>query len=145
MKLLIQKVENSKVDVDNKTIGEINKGFMVLVGITHTDNKASVEALCKKMCKLRIFEDENQKMNLSIKDVNGELLIISQFTLYADCSNGNRPSFIEAAKPDYANKLYEYFIECCKKEINKVETGKFGAHMKVSLINDGPVTIMLEN
>lgn len=145
MKLLIQKVENSKVDVDNKTIGQINKGFMVLVGLTHTDTKENVEALCKKMCKLRIFEDDNEKMNLSIKDVNGELLVISQFTLYADCSNGNRPSFTNSAKPNYANELYEYFIECCKKEINKVEHGKFGAHMKVSLVNDGPVTIMLEN
>lgn len=145
MKLLIQKVKNSKVDVDNKTIGKIDKGFMVLVGITHTDTKENVEALCQKMCKLRIFEDENEKLNLSIKDVEGELLVISQFTLYADCSRGNRPSFEKAAKPSYANELYEYFIECCKKEIPKVETGKFGAHMEISLLNDGPVTVMLEN
>lgn len=145
MRLVIQRVENSNVKVDNKIVGSIEKGFLVLVGITHTDTKQNVEALCKKMCKLRVFEDENDKMNLSIKDVEGELLVISQFTLYADCSGGNRPSFINAAKPDYANELYEYFIECAKKEISKVEKGVFGAHMEVSLINDGPVTIILEN
>lgn len=145
MKLLIQRVKNSNVKVNNEIIGQINKGFLVLVGITYTDTKQNVETLCKKMCKLRIFEDENEKMNLSIKDVGGELLVVSQFTLYADCSGGNRPSFINAAKPDYANELYEYFIECCKKEIAIVENGSFGAHMEISLINDGPVTIMLEN
>lgn len=145
MKLLIQKVKTSNVKVNHEIIGEINKGFLVLVGITHTDTKQNIEALCKKMCKLRIFEDENEKMNLSIKDVGGELLVVSQFTLYADCSGGNRPSFTNAAKPDYANELYEYFIECCKKEIEVVEKGSFGAHMEISLLNDGPVTIMLEN
>lgn len=145
MKLVIQRVKQSNVKVDNKIVGSIEKGFMVLLGITHNDTKQNVEALCNKMCKLRVFEDENEKMNLSIKDVGGELLIISQFTLYADCSGGNRPSFVNAAKPDYAKELYEYFIECAKKEISKVETGVFGAHMDVSLINDGPVTIILEN
>lgn len=145
MKLVIQRVKQSNVKVDNKIVGSIEKGFMVLLGITYTDTKQNVEALCKKMCKLRVFEDENDKMNLSIKDVGGELLVISQFTLYADCSGGNRPSFVNAAKPDCANDLYEYFIECAKKEIPKVETGVFGAHMDVSLINDGPVTIILEN
>lgn len=145
MKLLIQRVKNSNVKVDNKIIGNINKGLLVFVGITHNDTKQDIEKLCKKMCKLRIFEDENNKMNLSIKDIEGELLVVSQFTLYADCSNGNRPSFTNAAKPEFANELYEYFIECCKKEVNIVKKGCFGAHMEISLINDGPVTIMLEN
>lgn len=144
MKLVIQRVNNAKVDVDNKTIGQIEKGFLVLIGVGPEDTKEIADSLVEKLCNLRIFEDENQKMNLSIKDINGELLIVSQFTLYADCKKGNRPSFAGAAEPEKANTLYEYFIEKCKDKVKKVEHGKFGADMKVSLLNDGPVTIILE-
>ena len=144
MKLVIQRVRNAKVDVDGKTVGSIEKGFLVLLGVTHTDTKETADYLVKKLCKLRVFEDENGKMNLSIKDVRGQLLIVSQFTLYADCSGGNRPSFVNAAKPDLANELYEYFCEKCKEEQIEVQKGIFGADMEVSLLNDGPVTIILE-
>lgn len=144
MKLVIQRVRNAKVDVDGKTVGSIEKGFLVLLGVTHTDTKETADYLVKKLCKLRVFEDENGKMNLSIKNVRGQLLIVSQFTLYADCSGGNRPSFVNAAKPDLANELYEYFCEKCKEEQIEVQKGIFGADMKVSLLNDGPVTIILE-
>ena len=144
MKLLVQRVSSAKVDVDSKTVGKINKGFLVLIGVTHTDTKEIADYLVKKLCNLRVFKDENSKMNLSIKDVDGELLIASQFTLYADCQHGNRPSFVNSAKPDMANELYEYFVERCRREVKNVETGIFGADMKVSLLNDGPVTIMLE-
>ena len=116
MKLVIQRVKNAKVEVEGNIVGKIGKGFLVLVGITHTDTKKEADYLVKKLCKLRIFEDENGKMNLGLKDVGGELLIISQFTLYADCSEGNRPSFVNAAKPEMANVLYEYFCEECKKK-----------------------------
>ncbi len=144
MKLVIQRVKNAKVEVEGNIVGKIGKGFLVLVGITHTDTKKEADYLVKKLCKLRIFEDENGKMNLGLKDVGGELLIISQFTVYADCSEGNRPSFVNAAKPEMANVLYEYFCEECKKNEIKVEKGIFGADMKVELINDGPVTIIIE-
>ena len=144
MKLVVQRVKNAKVDVDGKTVGSIEKGFLVLLGVTHTDTKETADYLVKKLCKLRVFEDENGKMNLALKDVAGSLLIVSQFTLYADCSEGNRPSFINAAKPDIANELYEYFCKKCKEQDIKVEKGIFGADMKVSLLNDGPVTIILE-
>ena len=145
MKFLVQRVKKSSVEVENKIVGKIDKGFLVLIGITHTDTKQEADYLIKKLTKLRVFEDENQKMNLDITQVNGELLLISQFTLYADTvKSGNRPSFTDAAKPDYANELYEYIIEELKKTNIKVETGIFGADMQVSLINDGPVTIMLE-
>lgn len=144
MKFLIQRVKNAKVEVDNKTVGKINNGFLVLIGITHTDTKEIADYLIKKLINLRVFEDENGKMNLSLNNVDGSLLLVSQFTLYADCSDGNRPSFTEAAKSDFANELYEYIISECKKRIDKVETGIFGADMKVSLVNDGPVTIILE-
>ena len=144
MRLVIQRVKNAKVDIDGKTVSSIGKGLLVLLGVTHEDTKETVDYLVKKLCKLRVFEDENGKMNLSIKDVEGKLLIVSQFTLYADCSRGNRPSFVNAAKPDFANELYEYFCEKCKEEQIKVQKGIFGADMKVSLLNDGPVTIILE-
>lgn len=144
MKLVIQRVKNAKVDVEGKTVGKIEKGFLVLLGVTHTDTKEIADYLVKKLCNLRVFEDENGKMNLSLKNVGGKLLIVSQFTLYADCSAGNRPSFINAAKPDFANELYEYFCERCKENGIEVEKGIFGADMKVSLLNDGPVTILLE-
>lgn len=144
MKLVIQRVSEAKVEVDNKVVGEIGKGFLVLFGAGEDDTKEQADFLAEKLSNLRIFEDENEKMNLSIKDIDGELLIVSQFTLYADCKKGNRPSFVKAAKPDIANELYEYFMEQCKKNVKKVERGIFGAHMKVSLLNDGPVTIILE-
>lgn len=144
MRLLVQRVSSAQVDVDSKTVGKIKNGFLVLIGVTHTDTTQIADYLVKKLCNLRVFKDENSKMNLSIKDVDGELLVVSQFTLYADCQHGNRPSFVNSAKPDMANELYEYFVEKCRKEVKNVETGIFGADMKVSLLNDGPVTIMLE-
>ena len=144
MKLVVQRVKNAKVEVEGNTVGKIEKGFLVLIGVTHTDTKKEADYLVKKLCNLRVFEDENEKMNLGLKDVEGQLLIISQFTLYADCTGGNRPSFIEAAKPDIAKPLYEYFCEECEKQEIHVERGIFGADMKVSLLNDGPVTIIME-
>lgn len=145
MKLVVQRVKNANVVVENEIIGEIKQGFMVLLGVAPTDTKEIADFLVQKLIHLRIFEDENEKMNLSIQDIDGELLIVSQFTLYANCSHGNRPSFTDAAKPDIANELYEYFVEQCKREnIKKVATGKFGADMQVTLQNDGPVTIILE-
>lgn len=145
MKLVVQRVKKSNVVVEGNVIGEINQGFMVLIGVAPTDTKENADFLVQKLINLRVFEDENQKMNLSLKDIDGELLLISQFTLYADTSHGNRPGFTNAAKPEYANELYEYFVEQCKKQnIKKVATGKFGADMQVTLQNDGPVTIILE-
>lgn len=144
MKIVVQRVKEANVKVQGKVVGSINKGFMVLVGITHSDSEENADYLAKKLCKLRVFEDENEKMNLSLKDVGGSLLLISQFTLYANAMEGNRPSFIEAAKPEKANKLYEYFCKKCIEEGIEVKKGIFGAHMEVSLINDGPVTIIIE-
>ncbi|MBP3800617.1 MAG: D-tyrosyl-tRNA(Tyr) deacylase [Clostridia bacterium] len=144
MRFVVQRVKNANVKVDGKIVGQINKGYMVLIGVKQDDTKEEADYLVKKLINLRVFEDENGKMNLSLNDVHGELLLISQFTLYGDCSNGNRPSFTEAAKPDKANELYEYIIEKCKEKINKVDTGMFGADMKVELLNDGPVTIIME-
>ena len=144
MKLIIQRVKYAKVEVDGKIVGNIQRGFLVLLGVTHNDTMENADYLVKKVCNLRVFEDENGKMNLAIKDICGELLIVSQFTLYADCSNGNRPSFTNAAKPEIANELYEYFCKKCSENNIKVEKGIFGADMKVSLLNDGPVTIILE-
>ena len=144
MKLLIQRVKESSVVVDGEEVGSIGKGLLILVGVTHNDTKENADYLVKKVCNLRIFEDENGKMNLSVKDVFGSLLVVSQFTLYADCNSGNRPSFIEAARPETAKPLYEYFCDECAKQGIKVEKGIFGADMKVSLINDGPVTIIME-
>ena len=144
MKLVVQRVKQASVKVDEDIVGKIDKGYLVLIGITHTDTKEIADYLVQKLIKLRVFEDENGKMNLSLKDVNGSLLLVSQFTLYADCSSGNRPSFTDAAKPDIANELYEYFCNQCKENQIEVQKGIFGADMKVSLINDGPVTIILE-
>lgn len=144
MKLVIQRVTEAKVEVDNKTVGEIGKGFLVLFGAGEGDTKEQADFLAEKLCNLRAFEDENEKMNLSIKDIDGELLIVSQFTLYADCKKGNRPSFVNAAKPEVANELYEYFMNRCRTLVKNVEKGVFGADMQVSLLNDGPVTIILE-
>ena len=144
MKLVIQRVNSASVEVEEKIVGNINKGFLVLLGVTHTDDKEIADFLVKKLCNLRVFKDENDKMNLSLKDINGELLIVSQFTLYADCSHGNRPAFVNAAKPEMANELYEYFCKKCEENGFNVQKGIFGARMSVSLINDGPVTIILE-
>jgi D-tyrosyl-tRNA(Tyr) deacylase len=145
MRVVIQRVKNASVKIDGNVNGKINTGFLVLLGIASTDTKQDVDYLVKKVVNLRVFSDENDKMNLSLKDVNGELLVISQFTLYGNCREGNRPSFIEAAKPDVAIPLYEYFVEECKKQIPVIKTGVFGADMKVSLLNDGPVTIIIES
>ena len=145
MRFVIQRVSKAQVTVANKVVGEINKGFLVLIGVTHEDTKETADMMVKKLLNLRVFQDENDKMNLALKDVNGELLLVSQFTLYADCKKGNRPSFIEAAKPDYANELYEYVIKQCKENIANVQTGVFGADMKIELLNDGPVTIILDS
>lgn len=145
MKLVIQRVQEASVSVDQEVVGKIGHGFMVLLGVSQTDTEEIADKMFQKLLKLRIFEDENGKTNLDIKSVNGELLIISQFTLYADCRHGNRPSFIGAGTPDQANALYEYFLSQCRKEIPVVEQGIFGAHMMVSLINEGPFTIVLDS
>ena len=144
MKLVIQRVLNASVSVDQKVIGEIKKGYVILLGIGKEDTKETADAYLQKMLKLRIFEDEHGKTNLSLADVQGELLIISQFTLYADASKGNRPNFLNAAGPEIAEELYEYFVQRCKEAGYPVQTGSFGADMKVSLINDGPFTIVLD-
>lgn len=144
MKFLVQRVTDASVTVDNIVTGKIKKGFLVLIGITHSDTKDDADFLINKLLNLRVFSDENGKMNLNINQVNGELLLVSQFTLYANTSHGNRPDFLEAAKPAYAEELYEYIIKECKNRNINVQTGIFGSDMKVHLLNDGPVTIMLE-
>ena len=144
MKIVVQRVKNAQVEVEGKIVGKIQKGFLVLLGVTHKDTKEEADYLVKKLCKLRVFTDENDKMNLALKDMDGELLIVSQFTLYADCTSGNRPSFTQAANLHQAKELYEYFCSECEKNQIHVEKGIFGADMKVSLLNDGPVTIILE-
>ena len=145
MKFVIQRVAHADVVVDGNELGRIGKGFMVLIGVSKEDDRAIADKMVDKMIKLRIFEDENGKTNLSLDDVGGELLLISQFTLYANCKKGNSPSFIDAGAPDEANALYEYIIERCKERVNVVERGEFGADMKVSLLNDGPFTIVLDS
>ena len=145
MKFVRQRVTHADVVVDGNELGRIGKGFMVLIGVSKDDNETIADNMVDKMIKLRIFEDENGKTNLSLDDVGGELLLISQFTLYANCKKGNRPSFIDAGAPDEANALYEYIIERCKERVNVVERGEFGADMKVSLLNDGPFTIVLDS
>lgn len=146
MKFLIQRVTRAQVDIDGETVGRIDgKGFLVLVGVGEGDSREIADRLVKKMLALRIFADENGKTNLSIKDVGGSLLLVSQFTLYADCHKGNRPTFNNAGNPALANELYEYVVAECRKEIPVVETGRFGADMQVSLVNDGPFTIMLDS
>lgn len=146
MKAVIQRVLSSNVKIDGKIVGECNKGFMILLGVEKGDTKEDADKLLKKVPVLRIFEDENDKMNLSLLDVDGEALVISQFTLLADCSHGRRPSFTNSAPPQEANELYEYFVAGMKNAgVKRVETGEFGADMKVELINDGPVTILLDS
>ena len=145
MKFIIQRVSHAKCTVDNTITGEINKGFCVFIGISSKDTKKIADKMIKKLIGLRIFKDENGKVNLDLKSVDGELLLISQFTLYADCRKGNRPSFINAGAPDKANELYQYIVGQCKKEVAVVEEGQFGADMKVSLTNDGPFTVILDS
>ena len=145
MKFLIQRVTEASVSVDDAVIGQINKGFLVFIGVNQTDTKEIADKMVKKLLGLRIFEDENGKTNLDLATVSGSLLLVSQFTLYADCRKGNRPSFINAGSPDKANKLYEYIIDLCQKQISDVQTGSFGADMKIKLLNDGPFTIILDS
>lgn len=145
MRFVIQRVTEASVSVEGNVIGEIDKGLLVLIGVAESDTCNIADKLVKKLIGLRIFEDENGKTNLSLSDVNGSLLLVSQFTLYANCKKGNRPSFTEAGNPQKAEKLYTYIIEKCKKEIPCVQTGRFGAEMKVSLVNDGPFTILLDS
>ena len=146
MKLILQRTSRASVSVDGKIVGQINQGLMVLIGITHSDTKENADALIKKLINLRVFNDEQGKMNLSIQDVRGEFLVISQFTLYGNSKKGNRPSYVDAAPPDVAIPLYEYFIDSLMVESQlKVETGIFGAMMDVELVNSGPVTIILES
>lgn len=145
MKFVIQRVKHASVTVDNQVIGKIGKGFMVLIGVCEADDEKIADKMVKKLIGLRIFKDENGKTNLDLHSVGGELLLISQFTLYADCKKGNRPSFVNAANPEKANALYEYIISECKKQVEVVEQGEFGADMKVELLNDGPCTIVLDS
>lgn len=145
MRFVIQRVKESEVRVDGEVLGSIGKGFMVLIGVSNSDTKEIADKMIKKMLGLRIFEDEQGKTNLSLDTVGGSLLLISQFTLYANCKKGNRPSFIEAGAPEMAEEMYEYIIEKCKEQVETVERGQFGADMKVSLINDGPFTIILDS
>lgn len=144
MRAVLQRVTNAGVKVDGEVIGAIDKGFLILLGVAETDTEAIADKLADKICKLRIFQDAEGKTNLSLADVGGELLVISQFTLYADCHKGNRPSFIKAGSPAKAEQLYEYFVRRCRQYVPKVEHGSFGADMKVELLNDGPFTLMLE-
>ncbi len=144
MKLVIQRVSEASVKVNNEEISKIRKGFLVLIGINNSDTKSNADYLVNKLVNLRLFEDENDKLNLSLKDIEGELLLVSQFTLYADCSHGNRPSFKEAAKADYAKDIYDYFVQQCKNIISVVNEGSFGSYMQVNLTNDGPATIIME-
>ncbi|MDE6434024.1 MAG: D-tyrosyl-tRNA(Tyr) deacylase [Lachnospiraceae bacterium] len=145
MRFVIQRVTHASVTVEEKIAGKIGKGYLVLIGVADSDTKEIADKMIRKMLGLRIFEDENGKTNISLADVNGELLLVSQFTLYADCKKGNRPSFVKAGKPDMANEMYEYIIEKCREQVDKVETGSFGADMKVELLNDGPFTILLDS
>ena len=144
MRFVIQRVQHASVTVDNETVGSIGKGFLVLIGVEDSDTRELADRMISKMINLRIFEDTAGKTNCNLASVNGSLLLVSQFTLYADCHHGNRPSFIRAGKPDFANELYEYIIEKCKESVPVVEHGIFGADMKVALLNDGPCTFILD-
>ena len=145
MRFVVQRVTHASVTVDGTVIGKIGQGFMVLIGVSDEDTRETVDKMVKKLLGLRIFEDEKGKTNLDLHTVGGSLLLISQFTLYADCKHGNRPSFIKAGKPDMANEMYEYIIAKCREQVEIVETGEFGADMKVELLNDGPFTILLDS
>ncbi|TCL58550.1 D-tyrosyl-tRNA(Tyr) deacylase [Kineothrix alysoides] len=145
MRFIVQRVKRAEVEVENKIIGKIEEGFLVFAGVSQSDTEEIADKMVCKLIGLRIFEDENGKSNLDIKTVDGEMLIISQFTLYADCKKGNRPSFIRAGAPEMANNLYEYILKRCREKIANVQSGEFGADMKVSLVNDGPFTIILDS
>ena len=145
MRFVTQRVTEASVTIDGEISGKIGKGYLVLIGVADTDTKEIADKMIRKMIGLRIFEDEQGKTNLSLADVDGGLLLVSQFTLYANCKRGNRPSFIEAGKPDMANEMYEYIIEKCRESVDEVQTGEFGADMKVQLLNDGPFTILLDS
>ena len=145
MRFVIQRVTEASVTIDGDISGKIGKGYLVLIGVADTDTKEIADKMIRKMIGLRIFEDEQGKTNLSLADVDGGLLLVSQFTLYANCKRGNRPSFIEAGAPDMASDMYEYIVEKCKEQVPVVERGQFGADMKVSLVNDGPFTIVLDS
>ena len=145
MKFVVQRVTHAEVEVGQNIIGKIGTGFLVLIGISHGDTQEVADKMIRKLVNMRIFEDENGKTNLSLQDVSGELLLISQFTLYADCRKGNRPSFTKAGTPELAEELYEYIISECRKQVPSVQTGSFGANMKISLLNDGPFTIVLDS
>ena len=145
MRFVIQRVTEASVTIDGEISGKIGKGYLVLIGVADTDTKEIADKMIRKMIGLRIFEDEQGKTNLSLAEVDGGLLLVSQFTLYANCKRGNRPSFIEAGKPDMANEMYEYIIEKCRESVEEVQTGEFGADMKVQLLNDGPFTILLDS
>jgi D-tyrosyl-tRNA(Tyr) deacylase len=144
MKAVIQRVKNASVEVDGNIVGSCGEGFLVLLGVAEGDTEREAEMLCRKIVSLRIFQDENGKMNRSLLDIDGEMLVVSQFTLLANYRHGNRPDFLASAKPDEANRLYEYFKELAKKDVRRVESGIFGADMKVSLLNNGPVTIVMD-
>lgn len=145
MRLLIQRVQHADVVVDGESIASIQKGFLVFIGISTTDTEEIADKMLRKLLNLRLFEDENGKTNLDIRQVSGEILLVSQFTLYADCKKGNRPSFTKAGSPNEANRLYQYMINQCQKEHPETVCGRFGADMKVSLLNDGPFTVMLDS
>lgn len=145
MRFVIQRVQHASVTIEGRLAGKIGQGFLVLIGVADTDTKEIADKMIKKLLGLRIFADENGKTNLSLSDVSGELLLVSQFTLYADCKKGNRPSFIRAGQPDMANAMYEYIVSECRKETEVVQTGSFGADMQVELQNDGPFTILLDS
>lgn len=145
MRTVVQRVTHASVKVDGQTIGEIGKGFLILLGVAEEDDETVADKMADKICRLRIFEDENGKTNLSLADVGGEILVVSQFTLYADCKKGNRPSFVKAGNPEKANRLYEYFMKRCETHVQTVRHGQFGADMKVELLNDGPFTLMLDS
>lgn len=145
MRFVIQRVKEASVTIDSEKISEIGKGFLVLIGVEDADTKEIADKMVKKLVGMRIFDDAEGKTNLSLENVDGQLLLVSQFTLYADCKKGNRPSFIRAGKPDFANDMYEYIISKCKELVPDVKTGEFGADMKVALLNDGPFTIILDS
>ena len=145
MKAVLQRVSSAHVDVDGTTVGKCEHGLMILLGVAKGDTEEDADLLAKKICNLRIFRDENDKMNLSVKDIDGEALVISQFTLMANYKHGNRPDFFESASPDEANRIYEYFVSLLSNQLRRVEKGVFGAHMEVSLVNDGPVTIVMDS
>ena len=145
MRVVLQRVKHASVQVDGAVIGEIGQGFLILLGVSDRDDEKTVDQMADKICRLRIFEDENGKTNRSLADVGGSVLVVSQFTLYADCRKGNRPGFTGAGSPEEANRLYEYFTERCKAHVGHVEHGEFGADMKVELLNDGPFTLMLDS